>query len=157
MVMIMIKAIGRFTLLVLLCLMFVYAPEILSAVSAPYAVSAPQRVLLRIALCCEDETAISSLYKTLSAYQKTDPAVHLRVTRASADQLASISSPYPDVILCPDGFAAQLPAGFSIPYTEANAGMLCAVFTGSESHKTAAEFAAYLYEATSPQNTSSDF
>ncbi|MBE5799678.1 MAG: hypothetical protein E7321_06980 [Clostridiales bacterium] len=150
----MIKTMGRFALLVLLCLMFVYAPEILTAVSAPYAVSTPQRALLRIALCCEDEAAVSSLYKLLSAYQKAYPAVHLRVTRTAPDQL---SKPYPDVVLCPDACSSRLPIGFSVLHPSPASDLLCAVLSDSESHKVASEFAAYLYEASVPQRVSSDF
>ncbi|MBQ7886807.1 MAG: hypothetical protein IJ313_07955 [Clostridia bacterium] len=144
----MIKTLLRFSLLIVLCCLFVYAPEIFSAVSAPYLSAAPERVLLRIALCCDGETS-DLLSKAISAYQKEYPSVHLRVTQVSDQQLSALPYPYPDVVVCPQPLAAQLPAVF----TPAAGGqtLLCAVSPDSKAAQAAAQFAAYIDEALTPQ------
>lgn len=151
--MIMIKALLRFSLLLALCALFVYAPEILSSVSAPYSLSAPERVLLRIAMCYDSETS-ALLHDAISAYQKQYPFVHLRVTHISEEQLHQVSSPYPDVVLCPLALAVQLPSGFA-PTAQASPAdhtLLCAVSPDSHADAAAAELAAYIDEALAQQD-----
>ena len=152
--MFMIKPIGRFFLLLLICLLLVYAPEITAGVSGPYAIRESQRVLLRIALCCEDEPAASSIYKSISAYQKAYPAVHLRITRISEERLPAMSPPYPDVFLIHRALAAQVPTDAAL-YDSAQ--ITCAVCSASPERETAESLAAYLYEANPPGSTPADF
>lgn len=87
--------------LILLCTLLVFAPEILTAVSPPYRVSTPERTLLRVVLCTEDEDAAASFYKALAPFRKENSSVHLRITRADTDQLLSLTQPLPDVYLFP--------------------------------------------------------
>ena len=152
--MIMIKAIGRFLLLLLICLLLVYAPEITAHVSRPYALRDSQRVLLRIPLCCEDEQTASSIYKAISAYQKAHPFIHLRITRISKEQLSTTQPPYPDVFLLPHALAAQVPTDAAF-YDSAL--ITCAVCSASPEYETAFNLAAYLYEANPSETTHTDF
>ncbi|MGN0996309.1 MAG: hypothetical protein ACI4PG_05340 [Candidatus Ventricola sp.] len=114
----MTHSLARAAALLALCALLVYAPEILTVVSAPYSTRTPERVLLRVVLCTQDAEASASFYKALSAYQKDAPAVHLRVQRVDAQQLAALSEPLPDVFCCSADQAARLPP--SVPL--ANAG-----------------------------------
>ncbi len=104
------KSVLHAAALFVLCLLLTYAPEILSAVSAPYALSTPRRVLLRIALSTQDADTVSSLNDVLNAYQRAHPAVHLRVVRVDAGDLGALPDPAPDVYLFSDALAgASLP------------------------------------------------
>lgn len=147
----MIKAFLRFSLLLLLGCMLVYAPEILSGVSAPYNLTMPQRTLLRIAMHC-DSSAASLLQQIVSAYQKQYPQVHIRIS-ILAEEMTSSLPPYPDVILCSPDWRQQLPAVFSssgeLPL--GSAVLICALRTDPKPVSAAEEFAAFIYEATLPQ------
>ena len=106
----------RFLALLILSCMIVYAPEILSAVSAPYPISTSNRELLRIVLCC-DKQSTDAIRSLLNAYQQQNPSVHLRITQHSPEQLRSIQPPYPDVILSdnPSAIAPSSIFSFSEP------------------------------------------
>lgn len=95
----MFKRLCQFLALAILSALLVYAPEIFTAVSAPYRVSTPSRVLLRVVLCCEDGDTVSSLYSALEDFRGTQSALHLRVVRADEAQLSSLAEPPPDVYL----------------------------------------------------------
>lgn len=153
----MIKVFLRFFLLLILCCMLVYAPEILSSVSAPYALSVSERTLLRIALQCDSATS-GSLYKVISMYQKQHPHVHLRITHISEDSLTDAAPPYPDMMICPASFAQQLPAAFdrAAPLSPAHVGYISALSAASAPPSAAAEFAAYIYETLPSQKTPSE-
>ena len=56
----MFKRLCQLLAVAILGALLVYAPEIFTAVSAPYRVSTPSRVLLRVVLCCEDSDTASS-------------------------------------------------------------------------------------------------
>ena len=134
----------RASALLVLGALLVFAPELLAVVSAPYSVSAPERILLRVALCTQDAEASASFYKALNAYQKRFPAVHLRVLRLDAQQLAALTDPLPDVYCCPVDQAGCLPP--SVPLSsegaqgavhqavylpEAGEPLCCAVYVGT--------------------------
>lgn len=104
----MLKRFGQIAALALLSALLVYAPELFTAVSAPYRVSVPQRALLRVVLCASDADAVSSLYDALDAFRREHPSVHLRVTRADEAQLLALTDPLPDVYIYPE--SASLPA-----------------------------------------------
>jgi len=150
----MFKVLLRFSLLLILCCLLVYAPEILCSVSAPYKLATPQRVLLRIALQGSTET-YGVLHRIIHDYQKQYPHVHLRVTHMGEDLLSNTSAPYPDVVLCSPALAAHLPpdyvpsAALSLPHD--GSPLCCAVASPCANAQTAAGFAAYIYEALSVQ------
>ena len=98
----MFKRLCQLAALAILGALLVYAPEIFTAVSAPYRVSTPSRALLRVVLCCEDDDTASSFYSALEDFRKEQPALHLRVVRADASQLFALSEPLPDVYLFPE-------------------------------------------------------
>ena len=98
----MFRRLCQLSALAILSALLVYAPEIFTAVSAPYRVSTQSRVLLRVVLCCEDGDAASSLYSALEDFRKAQPAMHLRVVRADASQLDALAEPLPDVYLFPE-------------------------------------------------------
>ena len=138
------RSLVRAAALLALCALLVFAPEILAVVSAPYSASPPRRVLLRIVLCTQDADTSASFYKALSDYQKDVPAVHLRVQRVDAQQLAALSDPLPDVFCCPADQAASLPPSVplagadadsaptqSIYRPEAGEPLCCAVYVGT--------------------------
>lgn len=114
MVMRMTRSFLRIAALLILCALLVYAPEILTAVSAPYKTDVPRRILLRVALCTQDSEASASFYKALSGYQKLYPAVHLRVVRADAQQLFALGEPRPDVY-CFSSSLESIPGQALIP------------------------------------------
>ena len=123
----MMKCFLRTLSLALLSLLLIYAPELLTAVSAPYQQPAQPRLLLRIALCTEDEQSVSSLYTALRAYQKAHPAIHLRVTRADAQTLLAPDDPAPALLLFAEACAGDAPAP-SLTYRPAQgAPLLCHV------------------------------
>ena len=94
----MLKKLFRAAALVILCLLLVYAPELLASVRAPYGVQAGSRVLLRVALCTQDRDAASAFDRAVTSYIKENRAVHLRVTRVSPGALASLPEPHPDLV-----------------------------------------------------------
>ena len=149
----MIKTLTRFSAFLLLSILLVYAPEILTAVSAPYALHTPDRTLLRIALCCEGDDLVSSIYTAIQSYQKSYPSVHLRITRISEEQLAALQPPYPDVLLFPPESQSVLP--LQIAYDTPT--LIYAVHSNSKVPVTAGYFAAYLHEAHPSQYGASDF
>ena len=107
MVIFMLKWLFRAAALVILCLLLVYAPELLAAVRAPYGVQPSPRVLLRIALCTQDGEAASAFYRAVSSYQKENRSLHLRITRTAPDRIGSLPSPKPDLyVFSPDGALA---------------------------------------------------
>ncbi len=114
----MLKRFFQAAALFLLGALLVYAPEIFVAVSGPYALTTPERVLLRIVLCTQDADTLSSFYKALPGYQKTHPAVHLRVIRADEQQLTQMSEPLPDVYLFSQDVSLPLQSLF-LPLEEA--------------------------------------
>ena len=148
--MLLFKAILRFLALLMLSCIIVYAPEILSAVSAPYAISASNRVLLRIAFCC-DKQSTDAIHPLLNAYQQQNPSVHLRITQLSPERLSSMRPPYPDVILCDDPSAVTLPPVFSLsepielPFAAQPA--IYVVSQRNAANSAGAHFTAYIDEA----------
>ena len=103
----MFKRLCQLAALAILGALLVYAPEIFTAVSAPYRVSTPSRVLLRAVLCCEDDDTVAAFYSALEDFRKEHPSLHLRVVRADASQLLALSEPLPDVYLFPEQAFAQ--------------------------------------------------
>ena len=97
MVIFMLKRLFRAAALVILCLLLVYAPELLAAVSAPYGVQQSPRVLLRIALCTQDGEAASAFYRAVSSYQKENRTLHLRISRVSPGRMTALPEPHPDL------------------------------------------------------------
>ena len=148
--MLLFKSLLRFSLLLILCVLLVYAPEILSSVSPPYSIAASQRTLLRIVLCCDSETA-THLQKAISNYQRRFPFVHLRITQVSEDQLTQLSIPYPDIVLCPESLENRLLPSFDCSVRFAplygDHTMLCALSCDHTVSKAAQAFAAYIDEA----------
>lgn len=167
----MLKRFFQVSALFALCVLLVYAPEIYSSVSGPDIVSTPNRILLRIVLSTQDASASSSFYKALTVYQKAHPSVHLRVTRADAEQLATLSAPLPDVYLFEEGVSLSyqslfLPLAtspgdndassssawddvcYTLPYSPAQGGtLLCAVSTQAREAATALDFINYLHSS----------
>ena len=97
MVIFMLKGLFRAAALVILCLLLVYAPELLAAVRAPYGVQQSPRVLLRIALCTQDGEAASAFYRAVSSYQKENSSLHLRITRVAPGRMAALPEAHPDL------------------------------------------------------------
>ena len=97
MVIFMLKRLFRAAALVILCLLLVYAPELLAAIRAPYGVQQSPRVLLRIALCTQDGEAASAFYRAVSSYQKENRTLHLRITRVAPGRMAALPEPHPDL------------------------------------------------------------
>jgi len=123
-----------------LCALLVYAPELYQAARAPYAISVPQRVLLRIALCSDHPQAADVFYSTMNIYMKKHPSVHIRVTRSNADSLFAASAFPPDLYvfpetLSPDSALFLLPSGLKEPFAVAAACdgemLLCGVSAAS--------------------------
>ena len=94
----MLKKLFRAAALVILCLLLVYAPELLASVRAPYSVKTGSRVLLRVALCTQDRDAASAFDRAVTSYMKENRSVHLRVTRISPGTLGSLPEPHPDFV-----------------------------------------------------------
>ena len=88
----MLKPFCQATALILLCALLVYAPEIYTAVSGPFALSTPERVLLRVVLCTQDDETLSSFYSALTEYQRSHPAVHLRIVRTDRSRITCHNS-----------------------------------------------------------------
>ena len=139
--MVLLKSVLRFAALLILSAMFVYAPEILSAVSISYSRSAARHSLLRISLRCDPENA-DAMQALINDYQKQYPAVNLRIAYISQEQLTNMQPPYPDVVLCCDTPGVSFPAAFRVA---GNQSAYCAV----SQHSTADQFAAYINEAIS--------
>ena len=97
----MFRRLCQLSALAILGALLVFAPELLTAVSAPYRVSTRERVLLRVVVCSQDDKAVSSLYNALEDFRKANGSVHLRVTRADEMQLLALSEPLPDVYVYP--------------------------------------------------------
>ena len=97
MVIFMLKSLFRAAALVILCLLLVYAPELLVAVRAPYGVQQSPRVLLRIALCTQDGEAASAFYRAVSSYQKENRTLHLRISRVAPGRMTALPEPHPDL------------------------------------------------------------
>ena len=93
----MLKKLFRAAALVILCLLLVYAPELLVAVRAPYGVQQSPRVLLRIALCTQDGEAASAFYRAVSSYQKENRTLHLRISRVAPGRMTALPEPHPDL------------------------------------------------------------
>ena len=155
----MTRSLARAAALLVLCALLVFAPEILHVVSAPYSVCPPERVLLRVALCTQDAETSSSFYKALSAYQKDVPAVHLRVQRVDAQQLAALSEPLPDVYCCSADQADSLPPCIPLAGTqevqyvyhpEAGEPLCCAVYVGTREAAAALSLMDHLRSASHP-------
>ena len=163
----MFKRMCQLAAVAILCALLVYAPEIFTAVSAPYRVSTPSRVLLRVVLCCEDSDTSASFYHALEDFRKAHPALHLRVVRADASQLDALSEPLPDVYLLPAqalsdaqsrflplevlGEASPSEAGvqggvrYAVRYVpQKGTPLLCAVGAGTREAEAARALAAYL-------------
>lgn len=154
----MLKRFGRLAALVLFALLLAFAPDLLTAVSAPYRVKTDPRVLLRVVLCTRDGDAVASLYKALDGFRAENPSVHLRVTRADEEQLAALSEPLPDVYLYPEDAALSAqrlfaplespegaPARYAQAYVpESGETLLCAVGAHARQAAAARALAAYL-------------
>lgn len=173
----MIRKLPHAAALLALCALLVYAPEIFTAVSAPYALQQEARVLLRIALCTSDDAAASAFYRAAAAYQKTHGSLHLRVTRASPDQLPSLPEPLPDVYVFSPG-ADVSPAALFLPLTaqegmhapengiwdgmrhaeafvtEDGTTLLCAVGASARESSCARDFLSYLAAQSAPPDES---
>lgn len=67
----MLKPLGQAAALILLCALLVYAPEIYTAVSGPFSLSTPERVLLRVVLCTQDDETVASFLFRSDAVPKT--------------------------------------------------------------------------------------
>lgn len=113
----MLKPILRSLAFLMLCILLVYAPEILSSVSAPYAPTVKERILLRVTLSTEDANSAKSFYDALSIYMKQYPTVHLRVTRTAADLLFSQPDPQSDVFVFSSSVSIPANARF-LPLTD---------------------------------------
>lgn len=103
----MLRRFSRAAALALLCVLLVYAPELFTAVSAPYRAEPVERTLLRIVLCTADADAASSFYTALNGFKKANAGVHIRVTRVDAAQMHALGEPLPDVYLFPESFASH--------------------------------------------------
>ena len=99
----MFRRLCQLSALAILGALLVFAPEILTAVSAPYRVQTRERVLLRVVVCSQDSKATSALYDALEDFRKANPAVHLRINRADEAQLLALAEPLPDVYVYPCG------------------------------------------------------
>ena len=157
----MTRSLLRAAALLALCALLVFAPEILTVVSTPYSTHPPKRILLRVVLCTQDAETSASFYKALSAYQKDTPAVHLRVQRVDAQQLAALSEPLPDVYCCSADQAGSLPP--SVPLAgvedgakqyvygpEAGEPLCCAVYVGTHAASAALSLIDCLRSASRP-------
>lgn len=148
----------------LLCIGLVYAPEIFSVVSTPYAQKLPERVLLRVALCTKDTQSAQAFYAALNDFRKTAQGVHLRVLRIDESQLCSLSEPFPDVYVFSQdaSFDSILLSSFASFQGGQSASenlfafipaqgecLLCAVRDGAYAKKAAVAFVSYLYTGTS--------
>lgn len=164
----MLKPFCQAAALILLCALLVYAPEIYTAVSGPFALSTPERVLLRVVLCTQDDETLSSFYTALTGYQRSHPAVHLRIVRTDSAHLYTLDAPLPDVYLLtesdfstpqalfwPLGSAEEASASlgvfqgarYALVYTpDAGSPLLCAVSAQSQTRDTALDFIAYFHE-----------
>lgn len=119
----------------MLCVLLVYAPEIYTAVSAPYAAEQPQRVLLRIALCPADEESEKALLDALHLYMKEFPAIHLRIARHDEASLFSQPDPQADIFVFPE--ALSPPDDRFLLLNPSDGAMRCAV-SASTANKAAA-------------------
>ena len=97
----MFRRLCQLSALAILGALLVFAPEILTAVSAPYRVQTRERVLLRVVICSQDGKATSALYDALEDFRKANPSVHLRINRADEAQLLTLAEPLPDVYVYP--------------------------------------------------------
>lgn len=162
--MIMLRRFSQAIALVVLCVLLVYAPEIFTAVSAPYHPAVPERTLLRAVLCTTDAQAASSFYKALNGFKKAHDGVHTRVTRASAEQMLALGEPLPDVYLFPDSLS-PFPEGLLLPLDlteegdqrsacpfQASSGetLLCGVGLHAREPELARALVAYLYAQSAP-------
>ena len=95
----MLKAFLRSCAFLVLALLLVCAPELYAAVSAPYSISVPERLLLRISLCTQDMGSADAFLRELSVYMKEHPSVHIRVNRVAESELFSLSAPQPDLLI----------------------------------------------------------
>lgn len=116
----MAKACLRFSAFLLLILLLVYAPELYTAISPPYSISVPQRILLRISLHTQDAGAYNTFSRALTIYMKEHPSVHIRVNRVNESDLFSFSDPSPDLLVFPadtsyDSSLFILPESFDSP------------------------------------------
>ena len=103
----MFRRLCQLSALAILGALLVFAPEILTAVSAPYRVQTRERVLLRVVVCSQDGKATSALYDALEDFRKANPSVHLRVNRADEAQLTALAEPLPDVYVYPPESALE--------------------------------------------------
>lgn len=163
----MLKPLGQAAALILLCALLVYAPEIYTAVSGPFSLSTPERVLLRVVLCTQDDETVASFYSDLTQYQKLHPAVHLRVVRTDAAQLSGLQAPLPDVYLFEEDSVLPQAQGFhplnailqnaaedtgedmryALAYRPGSGRALwCAASAQSKELETALDFISYFYE-----------
>ena len=97
----MFRRLCQLSALAILGALLVFAPELLTAVSAPYRVQVRDRVLLRVVVCSQDEKSVSALYDALEGFRTANPAVHLRINRADEAQLLALAEPLPDVYVYP--------------------------------------------------------
>lgn len=154
----------RLLCVLLLCVALVYAPEIFTGVSTPYAQKLPERVLLRIALCTEDAQSAQAFYAALNGFRKTAPGVHLRVLRVDEARLCSLSEPLPDVYVFSQDASldsALLSSFMSSQDNQSAPGslfsfnpaqgerLLCGVRSDAYARETAVAFVSYLYAGTS--------
>lgn len=113
----MFKTVLRLLGCCVLCVLLVYAPEIYTAVSAPYAQALPQRVLLRVSLCAPDAQEEKTILHALQLYMKESPETHLRIISPPADRQFSQPAPQADLFI----FPAHAHSPFPFLYIERSA------------------------------------
>lgn len=126
----------------LLCALLVYAPEIYTAVSAPYKAEQPRRVLLRVAMCPADEASEKALLDTLHLYMKEFPAVHLRIALLDEAALFSQPDPQADVFVFPAVLSP--PDNRFLLLDAADGPMRCAISASTANKETAISLAGRL-------------
>lgn len=157
--------------MILLCVLLVYAPEIFTAVSAPYKAEQAVRSLLRVVLCTQDAKAASSFYQALNGFRKSNPSVHLRVQRVDEAQLRALPDPLPDVYVSSEGIELD-PAGFIrfsssseegasaphlLPFSpEEGEMLLCGVRSNAPAQAAAVDLVSYLYAQQQPASGGGD-
>ena len=117
----MLKSFLRTCAGIALCALIVFAPELYQAANAPYTLSLPERVLLRVSLCSMHPPAADAFYHALTIYIKEHPAVHLRVTRTDIQELFAASEYPPDLYLFPQALSYDPARFYSLP----DSGVLC--------------------------------
>lgn len=138
----MLKTVPQLLCALVLCALLVYAPEIYTAVSAPYTMEQPRRVLLRVALCPADDASEEALLNALNIYMKEFPSVHLRIALHDEAALFAQSDPQADVFVFPA--ALSLPDDRFFLLDASDGPMRCAVSASSANQEAAISLAEHL-------------